>query len=46
MILKKMKNKLLSILLVAAVTVTAVPSIPVTAAMPEDGEYELSGRYR
>ena len=38
MVLKKMKNKLLSILLVAAVTVTAVPSIPVTAAMPEGGE--------
>lgn len=37
MILKKMKNRMLSILLTAAVAVTAVPSVPVMA-MPEGGE--------
>lgn len=36
MILKGMKNKMLAVLLAAAVTVTAVPSVPVMA-MPEDG---------
>ncbi|MCH5257551.1 MAG: hypothetical protein J1D87_09675 [Lachnospiraceae bacterium] len=39
MVFKKMKSKMLSILLAAAVTVTAVPSVPVMA-MPENKNAE------